>query len=61
MLKEIFVDARNTIKGNKEIVFKMKEEDQQGQIYDLQVIFSGSETSDVAIMDAPVSEQYKKQ
>ena len=55
-----FVDVRNTIKGNKEIVFKMKEEDQQGETYDLQVIFSGSETSDVALMDAPVSEQYKK-
>lgn len=40
-----FVDVRNNIKGNKEIVFKMKEEDLRGKIYDLEVIFSGSETS----------------
>lgn len=55
-----FVDVRNSIKGNREILFKMKEEDRQGNIYDLQVIFSGSETSDVTRMDAPVSDQYKE-
>ena len=27
-----FVDVRNSIKGNREILFKMKEEDRQGNI-----------------------------
>lgn len=55
-----FVDVRNNIKGNREIVFKMQEEDLSGEKYDLEVIFSGSETSDVTKVTAPVIERYKK-
>lgn len=62
-----FVDVRNNIKGNKEIVFKMKEEDLRGKIYDLEVIFSGSETSNATRMEVPFSllhknyfDEYKK-
>lgn len=62
-----FVDVRNNIKGNKEIVFKMKEEDLRGKIYDLEVIFRGSETSNATGMEAPFSllhknyfDEYKK-
>ncbi len=54
-----FVDVRNNIKGNREIVFKMQEEDLSGEKYDLEVIFSGSETSDVTKLTAPVIERYK--
>ena len=55
-----FVDVRNNIKGNREIVFKMQEEDLSGEKYDLEVIFSGSETSNVTKLTAPVIERYKK-
>ena len=54
-----FVDVRNNIKGNKEIVFKMKEEDLRGETFGLEVFFSGSETSDVTKMETSVSAQYK--
>lgn len=55
-----FLDVRNNIKGNKEIIFTMKEYNLQGEEFDLQIFYGGCETSDVTRMDAPVNEQYKK-
>lgn len=55
-----FVYVRNSVKGNKEIVFQLAEETIQKKTYLLRAIYSGSEAIDTLQTDFPTNDQLKE-
>lgn len=54
-----FVDVRNNIKGGKEIIFQIQEEDQQGDKYTAKVVYSGGENGDPAQLVITKGDEHK--